>query len=353
MLQQQIVWDSFGLYNHQHPLCMTKSLESRLYTILHWCSPKAEIDHSGTMAAATLSPKSEELPITETYLVFSPQPGSVSVLWSWWSGCAHFLGSLLCGGDQRPQTQLVSWPSLVARPSSGSQSCNFARAHWIRIGIVIKIWIEIWNRNLCDQVSWLGRQQQADVCGWEFRSYSYVLQQAEQEHMAGRPISHLCRAQVRVTARFPRSGPPRTAHRPTQSEPTSRPDKSSWKMEPAFRARASGPPGVSKERQVQRPPVYNSEDYTEYLRKYCKFTGLQVRQLPYQVNNIRDCGQCQLRNSKHSRCLKIVQIPKDSKRHNGIWSSTDDSVTIISDSMKWAHIYKDILRPSVKVTKKC
>ena len=52
-------------------------------------------------------------------------------------------------------------------------------------------------------------------------------------------------------------------------------------MEPAFRARASGPPGVSKERQVQRPPVYNSEDYTEYLRKYCKFTGLQVRELPY------------------------------------------------------------------------
>ena len=48
-------------------------------------------------------------------------------------------------------------------------------------------------------------------------------------------------------------------------------------MEPAFRARASGPPGVSKERGVQRPPVYNSEDYTEYLRKYCKFTGLQVR----------------------------------------------------------------------------
>ena len=48
-------------------------------------------------------------------------------------------------------------------------------------------------------------------------------------------------------------------------------------MEPAFRARASGPPGVSKERQVQRPPGYNSEDYTEYLRKYCKFTGLQVR----------------------------------------------------------------------------
>ena len=64
-------------------------------------------------------------------------------------------------------------------------------------------------------------------------------------------------------------------------------------------------------------------------------------------------GQCQLRNSKHSRCLKIVQSPKNSKRHNWIWCTTDDSVTIISDSMKWAHIYKDILRPSVKVTKKC
>ena len=83
---------------------------------------------------------------------------------------------------------------------------------------------------------------------------------------------------ARVTARFPPAH-----HRPatkpphTQSAPTSRPDLSSWKMEPAFRARASGPPGVSKERGVQRPPVYNSEDYTEYLRKYCKFTGLQVR----------------------------------------------------------------------------
>ena len=38
----------------------------------------------------------------------------------------------------------------------------------------------------------------------------------------------------------------------------------------------------------------------------------------YQVNNIRDCGQCQLRNSKHSICLKIVKSPKDSKRHTGI-----------------------------------
>ena len=45
-------------------------------------------------------------------------------------------------------------------------------------------------------------------------------------------------------------------------------------MEPSFRPRAH--PG-GRERQVQRPPVYNSEDYTEYLRKYCKLTGLQVR----------------------------------------------------------------------------
>lgn len=27
---------------------------------------------------------------------------------------------------------------------------------------------------------------------------------------------------------------------------------------------------------VQRPPVYNAEDYTQYLRKYCKLTGLQL-----------------------------------------------------------------------------
>ena len=27
---------------------------------------------------------------------------------------------------------------------------------------------------------------------------------------------------------------------------------------------------------VQRPPVYNAEDYTGYLRKYCKLTGVQL-----------------------------------------------------------------------------
>ena len=27
---------------------------------------------------------------------------------------------------------------------------------------------------------------------------------------------------------------------------------------------------------VQRPPVYNAEDYTGFLRKYCKLTGLQL-----------------------------------------------------------------------------
>merc|ERR1719347_1588332 len=28
--------------------------------------------------------------------------------------------------------------------------------------------------------------------------------------------------------------------------------------------------------KVQRPPIYNAEDYAEYLYKYCKFTGLQL-----------------------------------------------------------------------------
>jgi hypothetical protein len=51
-------------------------------------------------------------------------------------------------------------------------------------------------------------------------------------------------------------------------------------MEAAFRGRAQGLGGAQAREQgaraVQRPPVYNSEDYTEYLRKYCKLTGLQV-----------------------------------------------------------------------------
>ena len=81
-------------------------------------------------------------------------------------------------------------------------------------------------------------------------------------------------------------------------------------MEPAFRARASGPPGVSKERQVQRPPVYNSEDYTEYLRKYCKFTGLQVRQLPYYE-------QHQGLWSMSIRELKTLKISENSSKSKG------------------------------------
>ena len=28
--------------------------------------------------------------------------------------------------------------------------------------------------------------------------------------------------------------------------------------------------------RVQRPPVYNAEDYAEYLQKYCKYSGLQL-----------------------------------------------------------------------------
>ena len=82
-------------------------------------------------------------------------------------------------------------------------------------------------------------------------------------------------------------------------------------MEPAFRARASGPPGVSKERQVQRPPVYNSEDYTEYLRKYCKFTGLQVR-------------HCHILSEQHQglwsisiKELKTLKMSENSSKYKG------------------------------------
>ena len=48
-------------------------------------------------------------------------------------------------------------------------------------------------------------------------------------------------------------------------------------MESTFRARnnQSGN-NVLFDSDVQRPPVYNAEDYSEYLRKYCKFTGLQL-----------------------------------------------------------------------------
>jgi len=47
-------------------------------------------------------------------------------------------------------------------------------------------------------------------------------------------------------------------------------------MEPSFRShnRLSWPESFGQE--IQRPPVYNAEDYAEYLKKYCKFTGLQL-----------------------------------------------------------------------------
>ena len=48
-------------------------------------------------------------------------------------------------------------------------------------------------------------------------------------------------------------------------------------METAFRARdhKSGIDSMASA-DVQRPPVYNAEDYTGYLRKYCKLTGVQL-----------------------------------------------------------------------------
>ena len=48
-------------------------------------------------------------------------------------------------------------------------------------------------------------------------------------------------------------------------------------METAFRARdhKSGIDSMAGA-DVQRPPVYNAEDYTGYLRKYCKLTGVQL-----------------------------------------------------------------------------
>ena len=53
-----------------------------------------------------------------------------------------------------------------------------------------------------------------------------------------------------------------------------------WIMETAFKPRdyKSGIDSSSQmiSTDVQRPPVYNAEDYTQYLRKYCKLTGLQL-----------------------------------------------------------------------------
>jgi len=48
-------------------------------------------------------------------------------------------------------------------------------------------------------------------------------------------------------------------------------------MEPTFLARNNQSRNNDLfDSDVQRPPVYNAEDYSEYLRKYCKFTGLQL-----------------------------------------------------------------------------
>ena len=197
------------------------------------------------------------------------------------------------------QEPIAPLTSSLASSSLGSPSCSFARAHWIRIEIVIKIWIEFGiGMFMTWSVGWAGSRQTCVVGN----SGATVMCCRRGTGAYGK-ASHIPPMQVaRVTARFP---PAHRATKPphTQSAPTSRPDQSSWNMEPAFRARASGPPGVSKERQVQRPPVYNSEDYTEYLRKYCKFTGLQVRrsnsvcQVGVFVNKIgvtcRDSQDCQ------------------------------------------------------------
>ena len=50
-------------------------------------------------------------------------------------------------------------------------------------------------------------------------------------------------------------------------------------MEPAFRPRSefrSGMEIAGVAADVQRPPVYNAEDYAGTLRKYCKMPGLQL-----------------------------------------------------------------------------
>ena len=51
-------------------------------------------------------------------------------------------------------------------------------------------------------------------------------------------------------------------------------------METAFKPRdyksSIDMTGQSSDTDVQRPPVYNAEDYTGFLRKYCKLTGLQL-----------------------------------------------------------------------------
>ena len=54
---------------------------------------------------------------------------------------------------------------------------------------------------------------------------------------------------------------------------------------------------------VQRPPVYNAEDYTGYLRKYCKLTGLQLylHNVPGQQesNQAGGSGTSGVKTNKH------------------------------------------------------
>ena len=47
-------------------------------------------------------------------------------------------------------------------------------------------------------------------------------------------------------------------------------------MESSFETRNSIKFNANVTQDIQRPPVYNAEDYAEYLRKNCKFNGLQL-----------------------------------------------------------------------------
>ena len=59
-------------------------------------------------------------------------------------------------------------------------------------------------------------------------------------------------------------------------------------MESAFRARDhKSMIDSTASADVQRPPVYNAEDYTGYLRKYCKLTGLQLYVNTGSENNVK------------------------------------------------------------------
>ena len=47
-------------------------------------------------------------------------------------------------------------------------------------------------------------------------------------------------------------------------------------MESSFKTRNSIDISASVTQDIQRPPVYNAEDYAEYLKKNCKFNGLEL-----------------------------------------------------------------------------